>query len=219
MRRGLAALGAACCASLVVGVASAARAGDGWTQVMQDQKMTVWQRQVPGGRVKEVKAAGVIDAPPAAVYAVLKDLEHYKDIMPYTVESRVLGAEPDGKTAYFYTVVDAPVVSKRDYSLKISVDRLPKDNDGVYRVSWVAANDYPKAPAPREGFVRLSTVNGSWDLKPFSDGKTFAVYFVNTDPGGSIPTFLIDRGNTEAVPKVFEALRKWAKQAPYSLAK
>lgn len=200
-------------------VPAVALAGDGWNQVMQDQQMTVWQRQVPGGRIKEVKAAGLFDSPPAAVFAVLNDFDHYTGRMPYVSESRVVGTEEAGKVTYYYSVVDAPLVSKRDYTLKVTVDRLPENDDGVYHISWVSGNSYAKAPPPRNGYVRVETVSGSWELKPFTGGKTFAVYYILTDPGGSVPAFAIDKGNTKVVPEVFEAVRKTAKQAPYNLAK
>jgi len=200
--------------------AGVARAGDGWNQVMQDGQLTVWMRDVPGSRVKEVKAAGTIDAPPAAVFAVLRDFDHYSEIMPYTTkETKVLETSADSKNVWYYSVVDAPIVSKRDHTLKVTVDKVAENGDGVYRVSWATSSDYAKAPPPRDGYVRLKDTKGSWDLKPFNADKTFAVYYVYADPGGSLPTFVVDKANKEAVPKVFEALRKWSVRAPYNLAK
>jgi ribosome-associated toxin RatA of RatAB toxin-antitoxin module len=197
-----------------------ALAGDGWNQVMQDSQTTVWQREVAGSRVKEIKAAGTIDAPPTAVYAVIRDFEHYADIMPYTTkETKVLETSADGKNVWYYTVVDAPIVSKRDHTLKVTIEKLAENGDGIYKLSWVSGNDHPKAPLARDGYVRLNSTKGSWDLKPFGEGKTHAEYYVNTDPGGSLPAFVVNKANTEAVPKLFEALRKFAKKAPYNAAK
>ena len=201
-------------------VSASALAGDDWNQVMQDGQTTVWTRSVPGSRVKEVKAAGTIDAPPAAVFAVIRDFAHYADIMPYTTkETKVLETSADGKNVWYYTVVDAPIVSKRDHTLKVTIDKIAENGDGIYRLSWASANDHPKAPPPRDGYVRLNNTKGSWELKPYDGNKTYAVYYVNTDPGGSLPVFVINKANTEAVPKVLEALRKWSKRPPYSEAK
>src|SRR5580658_4711423 len=99
-------LGLSVAAGLLVSSAPAL-AGDGWNQVAQDGQTTVWTQDVAGSRVKEVKAAGVIDSPPAAVFAVLRDFEHYADIMPYTTkETKVLETSADSKNVWYYTVVD-----------------------------------------------------------------------------------------------------------------
>ena len=197
-----------------------ARAEEEWKQATQSENLTIWQRDVPGEKVKEIKASGRIDAPPAAVFAVIRDIAHYADIMPYTTkETKVLETSADGKTVYYYTVVDAPIVSKRDHTLKVTVEKSGGD-DGVYRLSWATANEHPKAPPVRDGYVRLTNTKGSWDLKPMGDGQsTFVTYYVYTDPGGSLPKFVINKANTEAVPKVFEALRTFSKKAPYNTAK
>jgi carbon monoxide dehydrogenase subunit G len=210
-----------CIAALgALAVSASALAEDGWTQVMQNEQTTVWQREVAGSRVKEIKAAGTVDAPPAAVFAVLRDFEHYADIMPYTTkETKVLETSADGKNVWYYTVVDAPVVSKRDHTLKVTIEKVAENGDGVYRISWVSGNDHPKAPAARDGYVRLTNTKGSWDLKPYGNGQTHVAYYVNTDPGGSLPAFVVDKANTQAVPKLFESLGKWAKKAPYNAAK
>lgn len=199
--------------------AAGALAEEEWKQASQSETLTIWQRDVPGGKVKELKAAGKINSSPATVFAVIRDFDHYADIMPYTTkETKVLETSADGQQVWYYTVVDAPIVSKRDHTLKVTVEKA--DAQGVIHVSWVSANDFPKAPPPRDGYVRLNNTKGSWELKPADDGKsTFVTYYVFTDPGGSLPKFVINKANTEAVPKVFEALRKWSKKAPYSEAK
>jgi len=57
--------------------------------------------------------------------------------------------------------------------------------------------------------VRVRINEGYWLLEPREEGKkTFATYYVYTSPGGALPNFIANKGNTIAVPKVFEAIKK-----------
>lgn len=201
-------------------LASPARAEPQWEFRSQNDGIAVYNRNAQGSSIKEVKAEGMIDAPPAAVWAVLRDIVSYPKTMPYTRVTEILGQEKDGNILYYYTALALPIVKDRDYSLKVTLDHVPADGSGVYRLSWVAGNDYPKAPPAKSGFVRLSEVAGYWELTPKQDGKaTHAVYFVHTDPASPLPGFILNKANSDTVPKVFNAVREWAKKAPYAQAK
>ena len=57
--------------------------------------------------------------------------------------------------------------------------------------------------------MRVKLNNGYWHLEPRENGtKTWATYYVLTDPGGSIPKWIANRANNTAVPDVFAAVRK-----------
>src|SRR5687767_15056041 len=83
--------------------------GDGWQQAARDDGITVYKREKPGG-VHEMKAIGMIGAPPSEVWKAIRDYPSYDRTMPYTEESQVLGTEDGGRVIYFYSVVNAPVV-------------------------------------------------------------------------------------------------------------
>lgn len=189
---------------LMAALAGAGDAGPAWTRVAQTDGITVLSRPRPGSRVEEVMATGVIDAPPAAVWKAIWDHENYAKTMPYTQESRVLGREQDGRVVYFYSVITPPLVSWRDYVIRV-VDESPR-GEGVLKLRWTAVEGrLPERP----GIVRVHLNDGSWVLEPRDGGKrTHATYWLYTDPGGSLPRFVVNQANTSAVPDVFRALRR-----------
>ncbi len=214
--------------ALLLVVSSAARvatAGEPpWELRDTVEGIAVYNRDLPGSPVKEVKAEGTIDAPPAAVWAVLHDIPAYPRTMPYTKVTAILGHENDPNAAggilYYYTALAFPIVSDRDYTLRVSIDHVPADGSGLYKLSWRAANGYPKAPPPLAHYVRLSDVSGYWQLSPEKGGAaTRFVYFVHTNPESSLPGFLVNKANSDVIPKVVDALREWAKKPPYAAAK
>ena len=75
-------------------------------------------------------------------------------------------------------------------------------------------------PSFKKGIVRTPTNDGSWLLEPIDDGKkTRATYLLFTDPGGSLPTWIANKANSGAIPDIFVALRKYAKEPRYADAK
>lgn len=192
---------------VALAVLAADPGGAGWEKDAQSDGITIFARQQKGADVREMKAEGIIDAAPMAVWKAIRDYPNYKSTMPYTAESRVISQDAGGKTTLFYSVVNAPLVDKRDYLIKLLDQSDWKDGKGYLKVSWTAVQD-PGTPE-REGFVRVKINDGMWLLEPRGDGsQTFATYWVYTNPGGSIPSFIADRVNGTAVPDVFKAIRK-----------
>lgn len=187
-----------------------------WEKAAETGGVTVLRRDKEGSSVKEVKATAVFDAAPKAVWAVINDLDNYKDFMPYTAEAKVLERSPDGKEVVSYQHLTAPIVSERDYLIKLRNESTTTDDGktGYYKVVWNALPPEKDSMMPeKKDVVRVRVNDGYWQLEGNADAsKTFATYYVYTAPGGSIPTFVINIANTEAVPKVFESIRKRLKK-------
>ena len=204
----------------LVSLAAAADNSQGWEQKEFDCQrpsscddakccqygLAVYTREKPGIDVKEVKAVGQVDAPPAKVFQVVTDYEHQVGNMPYIQDQAVF--ERTEKEAVFWAVADFPLVSRRDWILKSTF--VKNGPGGVYRAAW-APTQVPGVPAPESGVIRLKVNSGSWTLEPLDGGKrTLATYQLLTDPGGSIPTFIANKANTKALPELFDHVRKHA---------
>lgn len=187
-------------------------ASGNWELANETDGIKIFTRSKEGSSVKEVKAMGQIDAPADRVFKVIGDYDHYVEFMPYMRESKVIARE--GKNTIIYGYVAPPIVSNRDYTLKM-VDESVGGESPMFKVSWTPAND--RGPAPRDGTVRLSINTGSWTLEPTEDGKTYATYYLYTDPGGSIPTFLVNKANRDSLPDLVKAVRKRVKDKRYDI--
>jgi hypothetical protein len=182
-----------------------------WELAADPEGVKVYRRDKEGSEVKEMKAIGLIDATPKEVWDVVRDLENYPRQMPYTAEAKVLSRTEGDKLILFYSRLNTPLVSERDYIIALKDEsEWKEDGKGFYKVSWTcAAPDQDSLMPEKKDVVRIRVNDGYWLLEPREDGKkTFATYYVYTAPGGSIPTFIINKANGMAVPKVFEAIRK-----------
>jgi hypothetical protein len=197
---------------------AAVASGNGWERVYTSSDVSVAVRPRPASQIKEVRAQGVMASPPHVVRAVIADVARYPAFMPYVKESRILAESPAGAITYqrvSFGVLGALGVADRDYILR-NVERITvADARTTYKRIWnaIPGNDPPLQPS----VVRLSLTKGFWELSSADEtgSQTQVVYCIFTDPGGSLPVWAINQGNTIGVPKVFDAVRKAAMDSRY----
>lgn len=92
---------------------------------------------------------------------------------------------PDERVTY--EQISPPVVANRDYAVRA---RRLRADDGSCRMTFEAANE--QAPAKPDGWVRITKLRGEWRFEPGAGGKTRVTYVIFSDPGGSIPAFMVE---------------------------
>jgi hypothetical protein len=168
-----------------------------WSLDKQGNGIEVYTRPVAGSGIKEFKGTAEVDADVEAIMGVLRDSAGFKNWFPNTTESKLLARE--GNVSHQYSVMGAPwPVSNRDNVLRS--EWTQDEATGVVDITIVAAPDYYPV---QEGRVRVRNANGTWKLEPSGAQKTRVTFTMHLDPGGGIPTWLI---NTRVVETPFEAL-------------
>jgi hypothetical protein len=183
--------------------------GEEWKNLGSTKGVTLAERKDARTGFSEYLASGTIDAPVAVVKRILEDIEMAGDYMPYVREVEIL-KRFKGKT-FFYQRIKPPFVTDRDYTLSLETTSFSTPSGTGYRLSWKTANEM--GPSKIDSVVRVELNTGYWQLIPSEDGsKTQLTYRVLTSIGESIPSFLVERGNRIALPKIIEAVRKQAKK-------
>lgn len=202
----------------VAGTSAAAAEGADWEQVSSFPQGRIFRRQDPGASVVTVQARGVMAAPPWAVRQVVLAPAKYEGVLRGIVEEKVLSYErcepgaqslPGCKVQLVYNRLDLPVVSQRDYTIRVELEQDELLSGGEFRESWSVAAD--QGPAPRDGVVRIRINNGGWVLKPDGSGTDFT-YTVGTDPGGIIPSWAANMANNRELPRMIAAVENAAKK-------
>lgn len=91
-----------------------------------------------------------------------------------------------------YTQISQPIVARRDYAMTVKREHL---DGGSCRIRFITTND--KAPEKPDGFVRLEHVWGEWKVEA-TDGGAKVTYTMYSDPGGSVPAFLVHGSQQKA---------------------
>ena len=63
-----------------------------------------------------------------------------------------------------------------------------------------------------EGYVRVAKVEGLWKLTPKGPGQTEITYQVQTEPGGSVPSWLANSFVVDAPFNTLKGLRERAEK-------
>ncbi|MSQ83009.1 MAG: hypothetical protein EXR77_08855 [Myxococcales bacterium] len=114
------------------------------------------------------------------------------------------------RASKYYFVINPPVISKRDYRATTTSARTGSG----YKVDWKQFHD---GCAPVDGIVRMVSNVGSWNLAAGAEPNTTTVtYQVHADPGGSLPTFMVNRATTKTVLEVFGSVRSAVKLGAYT---
>lgn len=183
-----------------------------WKVAIDKDGVTIYSRPHPGSVLKEFKAIGDIDASSRAVHGVIDDIDAYATFMPYISECRLLKRDSDSLITY--QRFSPKVCCDRDYTLRIRETSRPGAGGAVYSNRWELANDL--GPAKKSGVVRVNVCQGEWLLEPDGADKTRATYFVYSDTGGMIPSFLSNHFSQTAIEKVFTAVRNQVRQPKYN---
>ncbi|HVG63457.1 MAG TPA: START domain-containing protein [Hyalangium sp.] len=193
-------------------VAGVARAANEWKTVEdEDAVIKVRPRTDANGKEngKEVWAEKTVEANATDVQTALMDSGSFRLWMPYVKESRVVSTNEDGSRVA-YARLDLPVVDDRDYVIGVVDEKkLAEDGTGEYVQRWkVVDGGVPE----RKGVVRLKYNDGTWEVTPKGENKAHIVYKFSVDPGGSIPGWLANMGQKDAVLETLSAVEKQGKK-------
>jgi ribosome-associated toxin RatA of RatAB toxin-antitoxin module len=193
-------------------ITAAPEASDGWTLVSNSDNILIYRRPRAGPGHNESRVIGEIAAPVEVVHAVIDDVESYSKFMPYTVECRVLKRE--GDDVLTYQRISAPLVSDRDYTVRVRTTAKTAEGGTSYFSRWQTENEL--GPAEKRGVVRVNLCEGSWLLEPLGPHTTRATYMIYTDSGGILPAFIKNTGSQIGLRKMFAAIRKQVRDPKYA---
>ncbi|MBS2032452.1 MAG: hypothetical protein JST54_31440 [Deltaproteobacteria bacterium] len=180
-----------------------------WEQVSSGE-VEVWVRQTPHSGVREVRASKVIHASAERLKALISDEERARH-GPHVVEYRSV-ADPSPGVWIRYARVSVPLMEDRDAFVRVTQDRdLQPDGTGEYHLSWVPwGDDRPT----RSGVVRVRQTRGYWDIQSLGNGFSRVEYDLACDPGGMMPSFVVNLVNKRLVPGVLFDLERDALKQP-----
>jgi hypothetical protein len=178
---------------LVLVLATATVADDGWRKVDVEEGVLVETRDVQGSALHEVRASAHTKATPAAIMGVLWKQEEFPQFLDHVKHIDVL-RDGDGERL-LYEEFSIPIVKDRD--IVVRARRTSDSASGAIDMESVAVND--EGPPPTRQFVRIHTSVSRWHLTPAADGAD-VTYTIRADVGGFVPDWIANRIQHETVP-------------------
>jgi len=172
--------------------------------------ITVEEEVRPDAVLPILFGTATVSATPIQVAAWIGAVHTYPRWQYRCEEARAL-EQPDG-SFMTYNRVGAPwPVSDRDVLMRST----RTDNaDGSIRIEFRSTDESGVVNAPTStGAVRMERLVGSYQLIPSGTG-TQVLYTVDSDPGGSLPAWLVKQASKELPYRTLKALRARAETGP-----
>lgn len=172
-----------------------------WKLAKNSDGIKVYTRTPEGSAIKEFKATVSIKASAVDVAQVVVDVQNYPEWYPDVMGAKVLEKVSKYEIIAYYRIDIPWPATDRDavVTFKLHMDESKK-NIKVYAKS---KNNYKEE---FYGVVRLKDADGVWSFKEH-DGVTDVVYQMKADPGGNMPTWIINMFIEDGPHKTLKALR------------
>lgn len=156
-----------------------------FTKVEEAEGVVIEARAVTGSQLVELRLTTTTTKSPNSLCDAAFGDGKFDPTEPDLKSRRVISETADERVTY--DQIDPPAVANRDYAARAKRIRMGPD---ACRVTFEAANEV--APSKPSGWVRITKLRGEWLFQRRPDGRTEVSYLVFTDPGGSIPVFMIE---------------------------
>lgn len=183
--------------------ASAPVVEPGWTLVVEEHGIVVSSQPSERSALPVFRGVGRVEAPLLEVLAVVTDAARHHEWI-FSCSDSALVAQTSEASGIVYNRTDAPwPVPDRDVVLDSRVEVLDGEREVIVRFSATA---HPERP-PLDGVVRMPYLQGHYHLWAEDDTHTRVEYQVDSDPGGTLPTWLATRGTRDMPVETLRALR------------
>jgi hypothetical protein len=179
-----------------VAAVSAVAAEEEWRLCSQKEGVTLEKRAVPHSSYYEYRARAHVAATPQ--HAFERIWNGVLGEQPPSVTKRVVVRHSDDEIVV-YDQIHAVVVSDRDVTTRLQ--RKVDSRSGAYEIQFDTANEL--GPPPNGHYVRLPVVRGSWRVEPDPAGGSTVAYICYSEPGGSVPAFLVRGAQQDTTSKEF----------------
>lgn len=172
----------------------------GWTLESERDGIKIYTRDVVGSKIKQVRAVVFVKAPMETVLGVLTDYPNYDQWMNNVTESYVVD-HPADSIHYVYRHEDAPwPVQNRYHVDKMVVEQTEQS-------ASVAFRSMPNYIDKTDEAIEIQRYEGSWYIEETSRGVCQVELVLDENPGGYVPSWLVNHLAVDAPYKTMSNLR------------
>ena len=186
----------------------------GWRKVSEKDGITAFMRHESGSKIFEGKIIGTVDAPIAAVEALLRDGSSMKEYAFNCSESYFVdlpGVAKSKDVLYAYQRMGMPwPVQDRDCVAQICFTTDPKTGT-IYADGEALKTNYKLD----QKVIRMPVCSAKYILVPKGKDKTDLTMIGIVDPGGNLPEWVINLFSQIGSIKSFKNIRRMAMEDKY----
>lgn len=158
-----------------------------WELAQDKNGIRVYTRSVDRSSFKEYRAVMNVNTSLSSLIALVDDISSCPDWIHTCEEGRLLKRVSPEET-YTYTINKAPwPVKDRDAVVRNAFTHDPENQSVTITITGV-----PDYIPGEKGLVRVKMIQGYWRFTPVENNMVQVVYQVHNDPGGNLPSWLVN---------------------------
>ncbi|WP_461452474.1 START domain-containing protein [Mucilaginibacter sp.] len=164
---------------------SASFAQTGWELKKNENGIEVYTRNAATGNLKELRVLCMLDATKKELISILQDIPNYSKWVFSNKKSVVLKTV-DPKRVIYYTQSRLPwPIKDRDLIVELDINSTPD-------MLNIQAKSIPDYLPQNNDYVRVPYSLATWHVTQAPGNKLKVDYVFSVDPGGSIPSWLVN---------------------------
>ena len=156
-----------------------------WELKKNENGIEVFTRKAATGNVKEVRVQCELDVTQAQLISVILDIGNYNSWIYANKKSVILKTEAPGKIVY-YTQSHLPwPIKDRDLVVELNINHTPENLN-------IQVKSVPDVMPKNPDYIRVPYSLATWNVTQAINNKLKVDYTFSIDPGGSIPSWIVN---------------------------
>jgi len=184
-----------------------------WTLKARDGDMEIFTKSIENSHLKAVRVRCLVPATLSQLVTVILDVNTGAEWV-YSTKSSTLLKQVTPAELFYYSEVSLPwPVSNRDFVAHLITTQDPQTK--IVTINGPTVADYVPE---KKNIVRVHRSYGKWILTPVKPRTVQIDYTLETDPGGSLPAWLVNLFATKGPSETFKKLKDQLNKPRYQNA-
>jgi len=170
----------------------------------------VYSSDFAGSKVKAIRVESEMNASASQLVALIMDVNSSADWIYHTKTSTLI-KQVSPSELYYYSEIDMPwPASNRDFVAHLIVSQNP-----VTKVVQIDGPAVAGMVPEKKGVVRIDHSVGKWIITPIDANHIKVEYTLHTEPGGSLPAWIVNMFAAEGPMQVFKEIKVQLQKPAY----
>jgi hypothetical protein len=185
-------------------------AQESWKLKSNKDGIQLYTQTLDDSPIKPIRTVCTLQTTLTRVAAVLLDVNRTPEWV-YGTKACSLLRQESPTVIYYYAEMGLPwPASNRDFIIRISLSQNEQTKAVVVR-----AENLPTYLPEKKGIVRIQKSSGEWLVTPLPGGLVRVQYTLQVDPGGSLPSGLVNMFAGDGPVESFKNLRNQVRKPQY----